>query len=512
MKRLSIIVFIFAFIAGVTYSQEAEAPVMRFDDAVSFLAGQIHAKLIENNAEKIIIGQFTFNNDSPTFSTYWINQLIDQLVNMRGRNYRVHSGNTQDGWLITGEIVQVTGIIRVYSRLIRLQDRAIEGSFTSSFTRDSHINEMIFSDSSRSESSVSETRDSYEPDSWDSPVFYTVGTSSTVPVMNRLLSDDDEDFFLLVPDADGRLTAETTGNIDTYMYLYDYESGEELADNDDGGANANARIIFNVRSGVSYLVIVSGYSSSTTGSYGFRAYITRREGVSGFDNPLSYEIGANEEEAAVVNRTLQQGDEDYFLLIPDRDGRLTMETTGRTDTYMEFFDADRDLIDRNDDGGQNNNARIRYNVRSGGRYYVMVRGYSQHTTGNYGFRAFYPGSNMLSPDEHEPNNEPSLARSINLGATQQHTFHSGDDVDWVRFTVTRAGRYVINTRGVNNNRLDTYIELFDSNMNLIAEDDDGGDSLSSRLSLSLATGAYFLKVWCLDDEPDQAYTINIASE
>jgi hypothetical protein len=49
-------------------------------------------------------------------------------------------------------------------------------------------------------------------------------------------------------------------------------------------------------------------------------------------------------------------------------------------------------------------------------------------------------------------------------------------------------------------------------MNSIGEDDDGGDNLDSRLSIRLNTGFYYLKIRCLDDEPDQPYTVSIQAE
>jgi hypothetical protein len=60
--------------------------------------------------------------------------------------------------------------------------------------------------------------------------------------------------------------------------------------------------------------------------------------------------------------------------------------------------------------------------------------------------------------------------------------------------------------------LDTYIELFDSNLNSIAEDDDGGDSVSARLTVNLNAGAYYVKVWCLDEEPEQGYMLSIEAQ
>ena len=518
MKKFLFPALLFFFAFGVTFAQDSgaeENPVMRFDEAVRILANNIHAKFIEKRAGKIIVGQFAFMDSVPPFSSYWVNQLIGELTNMRGRNYTIYSGSALDAeWTITGEIVQVADIIRVYTTLIRMSDRAVEGSFYSSFARDGYINDMMGSGSSgSSSSSAAVSRDSREPDDWDNPVHYSLGTNPNVPVMNRTLTENDEDFFLFVPDRDGRLTAETTGNTDTYMQLYNYDNNDELDSNDDGGQQTNAKIVHNVRAGTRYIAVVRGYTSATTGSYGFRAFLTVREGAGSWDNPHAYELGADENNIVTVNRNLQESDEDHFLIVPARSGRIIAETTGRIDTFMQIFDADsKDLLDENDDGGQNYNARVRYNVETGNRYMILVRGYSSSVTGSYGFRAYYPGHGFMDADEYEPNDEPSQATPIEVDVSQQHTFHTKDDIDWFKFQITRAGRYNIHTRGVNSNRLDTYIELFDSNLNLIAEDDDGGNALSSMLSVNLNRGSYYLKVWCLDEEPEQAYVISINAE
>ena len=517
MKKLITAMVFLCFIAGTAFSQETTNPVPQMDEAVRTLARSVHAKLAEKRADKVAIGQFTYQNNNTTFSSFWVNQLINELVNITGRNYTILSGPAAHGaadaeWTITGEINVAGDTIRVFTRLIRNQDRAIEGSFISNFQRSDQINSMLVSlgnagSSSGSGTGVSGT-DIFEPDSWESPVPYTIGSSQNTPVMNRYITEEDEDYFLLVPASSGRLTAETTGSMDTYMYLYNYDTEEELERDDDGGQSYNARITYNVRAGTRYLALVRGYSSSTTGAYGFRAYMIVREGASSFDSPISYEIGNGEDNVTSVRRTLESGSEDYFLLVPERDGRLTIETTGRTDTYMELYDADEELIAENDDGGQGTNALIRQNVRAGNRYVAMVRGYSSSSTGSYNFRAFFPGAGIPGPDEYEPDDEPELAKLIEIGTPQTRTFHSADDVDWVRFEVTSSGRYVINARGENNNRLDTYLELFDSNLNLIAEDDDGGDALSARISRNLGRGTYYVKVFCLN-EPDQTYTLSV---
>jgi len=519
MKRLLIFIPLFFFAIFTVFSQNTESPVPQMDEAVRNLAREIHAKLTEKRAEKITIDQFTYNNNMTPFSSYWVNQLIGELTNIQGRAYIIINGASNGAdWTISGEIIQAADLIRVYSRLIRSSDRAIEGSFYSNFQRNEYINEMISinteSRSSSSSSSSATVRDNYEPDSWEAPVTVSIGTNSNSTVMNRAVADGDEDFFLIIPERDGRLTMETTGSIDTYMYLYNYDTEDELSTNDDGGTSNNARITYNVRSGTRYIAVVRGYNTSTNGSYGFRAYMIVREGASSWENPHSYEIGSGEDNVTSMSRTIQSGDEEFFLLIPEIGGRLVVETTGRLDTYMEFYNADDrdDILEANDDGGNSYNARIRYNVIAGNRYIALVRGYDDMTSGSYNFRAYISGQNTVPTDEYEPNDEPSQAKTIEIGTPQQHSFHSGNDVDWVRFQVTQAGRYIIQTKGVNSNRLDTYIELFDGNLNSIAEDDDGGDSLSSRISTQLTAGLYYIKVWCLDEEPDQGYTLSVDAQ
>ena len=486
----------------------AQYPVLQMDNTVKELAENINGRLVAEKAEKIVMGQFTYRGSASRLGSYWVNHLSGELANMPNKTYILLSGGPAGAdWTISGEIVEVAGIIRVYTRLIRLRDRAVEASFQSDFERGTALNTMLSGSAGGDGNDI----DEWEPDSWDNPVPYEISIDENTPVMSRSIHPaGDEDFFLLVPDRDGRLVMETTGRTDTYMEFYEAESRTLLAEDDDSGSGSNARIRYTVQAGHRYIAKVRGYSGTTTGNYDFRAFMPiPREGSCSWENPISCEIGVDDR-VPVISRTLDRDDEDYFLLVPADDGRLIMETTGRVDTYMEFYDADsRALLVEDDDGGSGYNARIRYNVQKGKRYIARVRGFDGNDTGDYGFRAYLQTQAQLVTDEYEPDDDPSSASQIEIGTPQQHTFHHADDVDWVKFQITRPGRYTIRVRGVNSNQLDTYIELFDANLHSIAEDDDGGENLDSRLSLHLENGLYYLKIWCLDEEPDQPYTVII---
>jgi hypothetical protein len=193
------------------------------------------------------------------------------------------------------------------------------------------------------------------------------------------------------------------------MHFYNYETREELAENDDGGSGSNARIRHEVRAGTRYLAKVRGYSNSTSGNYGFRAYMPPpREGSNSWESPISYEIGSGSN-ATVINRTLERDDEDFFLITPSRSGRYTMETTGGTDTYMSLYDYEtRELLEEDDDGGSRLNARIRHNLQAGKRYIIKVSGYGSEA-GTYGFRVF-SGDARSSDDDDEDNSQSASVK------------------------------------------------------------------------------------------------------
>ena len=503
MKKHLLFIPLFLIVLTAAYSQNAEDTVSQMDAAVRVLAQDLNRSLVQERAERLSIGRFIHRGNITPLGDYWNNQLSHELTNIPGRTFTLHTGGQTD-WTITGEIVIIAETVRVYARLLRSDIQAIEAAFISDLERNQYLNQMIMSGGSGGGDS-----------SWDFPILAEIGDSPNFPVINRTLNADGNDFFLLMPGQSGQLTIETTGNTDTYMEFYDASTRELLEENDDGGLNINARIRYGVEAGQSYIVMIRGYGPSTSGPYGFRAFFAPpRENVGSWENPINYELGFNENSTLLLDCEIpENGDEDFFLLVPDRNGRITIETTGNTDTYMYLYNYDtRELLDENDDGGQNYNARIRHFVHSGIRYLVKIIGYGSYTTGPYGFRAYLPNPADLVPDEYEPNDDPFSAGWIEIGVSQTHNFHHADDVDWVKFEVTQPGRYVIRTRGVDSNRLDTFIELFDENLNMITEDDDGGEYRDSRIALRLERGIYFLKVWCLDEEPDQAYTITISGQ
>jgi hypothetical protein len=487
MKKFCLFITIFIIAVKPVCAQSGENSIPQIDNIINVLSRDIHRKLVEERATAVAVSkQFTFRGDIPPFASYWVNQLTEVLANIPNRPYILLSdGLVGAEFRISGEIVETAGIIRVYSRLIRQDNRAIVASFTSDLERNAAITALL------SSSSRYIPLDDYEPDSWDNPVSFEIGTTENITSMSRTINDNDEDFFLLLPNNDGRLVMETISDIDTYMEFYDAGNRRLLAEDDDSGQDNNARIVYNVESGKRYIAKVRGYNDEVTGYYAFRAYFrTLRAADNSWENPIQYQLGTNQN-ALEISRTLFEEDADFFFLVPNSTGRLVMETTGDTDTYMEFYNADtKQLLDENDDGSQGNNARIIYNnIEAGKRYIAKVRGYNSETAGDYVFRAY-----ILPPKVGANSWENPLQYQLgtNQNATVANRILSEFDADFFLLVPSRNGVMVIETTG----DTDTYMELYEADTKrLLADDDDSGEEYNALITYNVeARKRYIVKV------------------
>lgn len=96
-------------------------------------------------------------------------------------------------------------------------------------------------------------------------------------------------------------------------------------------------------------------------------------------------------------------------------------------------------------------------------------------------------------DSYEPDNDPLEAKNILLNGDQQrHTIKPLGDVDWVKFNIVINSSVTIETSGSGNS--DTFITLYDSQINRIAFSDNDGEGNYSKISLSLSPGLYYVKI------------------
>jgi hypothetical protein len=100
------------------------------------------------------------------------------------------------------------------------------------------------------------------------------------------------------------------------------------------------------------------------------------------------------------------------------------------------------------------------------------------------------------PDGFEPDDSSGQASPISSGVPQTHDICPVGDEDWVRFDLPSQSAIILETSGSGG---DTRMWLYDSGLNQIEFDDDGGSSLFSRIDRTcgadpLAAGTYYVQV------------------
>lgn len=187
-----------------------------------------------------------------------------------------------------------------------------------------------------------------------------------------------------------------------------------------------------------------------------------------------------------------EGDHDWFYFqvsgIPlDVEGipAVTAYTTGSTDTYIEVYGPGTYtmLMNENDDGGDNTNARLSFAVENNQAYWVLVRGFADSSTGSYNLHL---ETSMIEPDHYEPNDDAGSAVSIDPTAGDIFaSIRPTGDADWYSIDMASLAvgsdpnaelRLAIETVGA----IDTVMTVYDRYNNQLAYNDDGGVDGNAR--------------------------------
>jgi serine protease Do len=188
-----------------------------------------------------------------------------------------------------------------------------------------------------------------------------------------------------------------------------------------------------------------------------------------------------------ISGSLSEGEEQWFSLQAPAAGYVIVETSGSTDTYLEAYDASNNLIDENDDGGEDTNARLDIFVEEGRTYLFKLRGYDEDTSGSYRIWASFDPV----PPETEWNTERSSAASLKLWEQIPVYFRASSQSRWYRYDLFRPENLLlVHTKG----SLDTVLCLYDVHGELIEEDDDSGEDQNASLSVRVGPGTVYIEV------------------
>ena len=186
------------------------------------------------------------------------------------------------------------------------------------------------------------------------------------------------------------------------------------------------------------------------------------------------------EEAGDLDRA---GDVDYFRIEVAEAGRLTVETTGPTDTVGYLQDAQGRPLAEDDNAGADDNFRIVRQVPAG-TYYVGVVGAPRQRVDDHGDTA-------------------EEATGVGLDSSTAGVLEQDGDVDYFRVTVTQAGTLTLETSGTT----DTHGSLLSATGTTLAENDDAGTDDNFRIVHQVTAGTYYVAVRGYDANETGAYTL-----
>ncbi len=190
----------------------------------------------------------------------------------------------------------------------------------------------------------------------------------------------DVDYFKLIPTTSGAYAFETTGSMDARIWLEDAQ-GNTLDFDDDSGQGANARIEWNLSSGMQYFIRVEEYNNDDTGSYGLTVTGCNAAscGQDGEGDTIGTAVSLST--CGITDAAFDCSDDvDVYRFEAPLSVPFNFETTGGLDTFIQLLDGNGNPLDSDDDSGSGTNASVSRSMTAGESVYLEVT----ETGGNQG--------------------------------------------------------------------------------------------------------------------------------
>ncbi|MBC8087947.1 MAG: Ig-like domain-containing protein [Phycisphaerae bacterium] len=157
-------------------------------------------------------------------------------------------------------------------------------------------------------------------------------------------------------------------------------------------------------------------------------------------------------------------------------------SSGAVDPYLLVVDADDNVVAEDDDSGPGSGARV-LRLFAPGTYFIVANTYDDNQFGAYTL------TNRLAPAACSSSRPTALPFTLNTALTPAGSCRLNDD--------SFLDRYDLNLTAKTNVRLDMtstvidpYLYIVDVNGKPVAQDDDGGPGLNSRVDIVLQPGRY----------------------
>lgn len=316
--------------------------------------------------------------------------------------------------------------------------------------------------------------------------------------------------------------------IDTVVTLF-LSTGQQIGENDDAGPTTlDSRLVVTLPTTGRYVFRVRDFNGRGGRNFAYQAQVILGGGQP--PPPTGSEVEPNNTPAqantispgVTVRGTLNPtGDVDFFAFSANAGERLRIDVDAQTltppsaaDTVIELFTSSGKKVAENDDEAPGQlDSLLELTLTETGRFFFSVRDLNNKGGSAFTYQvtvSLIGGGPPGRQVESEPNNTIAQANGVTPDVTVVGTLNPGGDMDFFGFDVTSGQAITIEIRARSltpASDADTVITLFDGRGNQLAENDDFGGSLDSRLDFSAtATGRVFLRVRNFSPKGGPTYT------
>lgn len=292
---------------------------------------------------------------------------------------------------------------------------------------------------------------------------------------------------------------------DPHLALFDGD-GVELASNDDYGGELNSRIDYVPGERGNIFVQASAFADSGTGAYTLAASaaaLPADDAGNGRTTRASVTPGTD-----TSGNLEYAGDRDWYRLrvTEGQSYRVQLraavtEGDGALDPLLKLYDGEGVEIAMDDDGGGGLNSYLEYTAAADGDVFIEARGFMDDAVGEY----------LLTVGLGDIPGDASTDATISAeGDYRQGTLTPAGDRDWYGIELTEGQSVRIGLDGSEMGLGDPLLTIYDSESVQLAQDDDGGDGLNSRIEFTApTTGTYFVEARGFLEDAEGQYAITV---
>ena len=311
----------------------------------------------------------------------------------------------------------------------------------------------------------------------------TAGSSYSVT-----LGAADITYYSFTPEKTAVYSFSTTGDYDTYGYLYD-ASFSQLTYNDDSDDGSNMCITYQCTAGTTYYIGLKFYSSSTSGTFTFNV-------SAGYENIASSLSSSNAQTYATAasantSYTVELGYEwcAYYSFTPSEAANYLFSVAGDSEEYyLAVYDSSWSRLSRTygyDDSG----ITVTCSLEAGATYYVVIRTYEAAT-----FTFSFQQAAQNAASSLSSSNAQTYATAISEGSSYSVDLSSGWYA-YYSFTPSETSNYSFTVAG----DPEYYVAVYDSSWSRLTRvyNEDDAESVTAACSLE-ASATYYVVVYSED--------------